>query len=229
MFGSVASMNTSLLDRAAPGSATPIAVELGGWQASLLGGGEPAFDATFPGIERHGLAHGAWVDHHPGWLAGADVLFERVVAQAPWGRRTVEMYGERVIEPRLTARFGADDPPAGLELLTEVGAALSARYAVGFVSIGCNLYRDGRDSVAWHGDRIARDRPTATIAIVSLGERRPFRLRPRGGGRSVGFELGRGDLLVMGGTCQRTWQHTVPKVADTGPRISVTYRHRYDG
>ncbi|MBW3663844.1 MAG: alpha-ketoglutarate-dependent dioxygenase AlkB [Actinobacteria bacterium] len=165
----------------------------------------------------------------PGWLAGSDVLFERVLARAPWDRRTVEMYGERVIEPRLTARFPVSDPPTELHVLSKVGAALSARYAVGFVSIGCNLYRDGRDSVAWHGDRIGRDRPTATIAIVSLGERRPFRLRPRGGGRSVGFELGRGDLLVMGGTCQRTWQHTVPKVSDTGPRISVTYRHRYDG
>jgi alkylated DNA repair dioxygenase AlkB len=207
----------------------PAGVELGGWQASLLGGGEPAFDATFPGIERHRLAHGAWVDHSPGWLAGSDSVFERVLARAPWGRRAVEMYGERVIEPRLTARFPVSDPPVDLHVLSDVGAALSHRYAVGFASIGCNLYRDGHDSVAWHGDRIARDRPTATIAIVSLGERRPFRLRPRGGGRSVGFELGRGDLLVMGGTCQRTWQHTVPKVAEAGPRISVTYRHHYDG
>jgi alkylated DNA repair dioxygenase AlkB len=113
-------------------------------------------------------------------------------------------------------------------VLAEVAAALTERYGVAFASVGCNLYRDGRDSVAWHGDRVARDLPEATIAIVSLGAHRPFKLRPRGGGPSIDHRLGRGDLLVMGGSCQRTWQHTVPKVAVAeGPRISVTFRHAY--
>ncbi len=62
------------------------------------------------------------------------------------------------------------------------------------------------------------------MAIVSIGERRPFRLRPKGGGPSIGYDLGRGDLLVMGGTCQRTWDHGVPKVARAGPRMSLTFR-----
>ena len=78
--------------------------------------------------------------------------------------------------------------------------------------------------MAWHGDRVARDRLTGLVAIVSVGERRPFRLRPKGGGPAIGYELGRGDLLVMGGTCQRTWDHAVPKVAKAGPRISLTFR-----
>jgi alkylated DNA repair dioxygenase AlkB len=106
--------------------------------------------------------------------------------------------------------------------------ALSERYEVEFTSVRANLYRDGRDSVAWHGDRVARDLPNAFVAIVSLGGRRRFLLRPKGGGRSVRFDPGPGDLLVMGGSCQRDWQHTVPKVAAAQPRISLTFRHAYE-
>src|SRR5215210_4677952 len=106
----------------------------------------------------------------------------------------------------------------------QVTAFLSERYGGTYESCWLNLYRDGRDSVAWHGDRVAREMETALVAIVSIGERRPFRLRPKGGGPSIGFELGRGDLLVMGGSCQRTWDHGVPKVARTGPRMSLTFR-----
>lgn len=199
------------------------------WQASLLAAVEaPAFDADFRGTERRELAHGAWVDHQAGWLDGADELFARVLELAPWGQRTERMYGEHVLQPRLTASWHVDDLPVDVAILGDVGAALTERYGVRLENIGINLYRDGHDSVAWHGDRIARDLPTATIAILSLGHRRPLRLRPRDGGPSLGFELGRGDLFVMGGSCQRTWKHTVPKVARALPRISVTYRHRYD-
>ena len=106
--------------------------------------------------------------------------------------------------------------------------ALSDRYEIEFRAIGANWYRDGRDSVAWHGDRVARTLPEATIAIVSLGGPRRFLLRPKGGGSSVKLELGSGDLLAMGGSCQRTWQHSVPKVTRAAPRISLTFRHLYD-
>ena len=103
------------------------------------------------------------------------------------------------------------------------------RSAVGtadrFDSIGCNYYRTGADSVAWHADRIRFYQEDPIVAIVSVGAPRPFLLRPRGGGRSRSFLLGQGDLLVMGGACQHDWEHTVPKVASAGPRISITYRH----
>jgi alkylated DNA repair dioxygenase AlkB len=108
-----------------------------------------------------------------------------------------------------------------------MGALLGERYGVGFTRIGANLYRDGADSVAWHGDRVARELPTATVALVSLGAVRPFRLRPAGGGTGPGFLPGPGDLLVMGGSCQRTWQHAVPKVRAAAPRISVQFRHAH--
>jgi alkylated DNA repair dioxygenase AlkB len=103
---------------------------------------------------------------------------------------------------------------------------LSERYRVELDSMGMNLYRDGRDSVAWHGDRIAREIEKPIVALVSLGHPRKFLLRPKGGGRSRPFELGRGDLLVTGGRTQRLWQHSVPKVATVaGPRISLAFRH----
>jgi alkylated DNA repair dioxygenase AlkB len=135
------------------------------------------------------------------------------------------MYDRVVAEPRLRAS-GVDVeqlPP----IVDDMRAALSERFDTDFISLGCNLYRDGRDSVAWHGDRIARDLPEAVIAIVSLGGNRKFLLRPKGGGKSVRFDLATGDLLVMGGSCQRTWDHSVPKVALAEPRLSITFRHAY--
>ncbi len=198
-------------------------------QTSLLGGADvPTFDASFEGVQRHPLERGAWVDHLPAWLDGSDRVFSDAVEHAPWDQRIVRMYGELVTQPRLTAPWRVDEVPDELEYLREIAAALSDRYDVAFTSVGCNLYRDGSDSVAWHGDRVARELPRSTIAIVSVGHRRPFKLRPRGGGPSLGFRLGRGDLMVMGGSCQRTWDHTVPKVARAeGPRISITFRHEY--
>jgi alkylated DNA repair dioxygenase AlkB len=197
------------------------------WQGSLLGAEAPGYDPSFGGVRRRQLAHGAWVDHAPGWLSGADEVLATALEVLGWGQRTERMYGEALLQPRLTASMPVERIPGELAVLREAGEVLSARYAVRFTSLGANLYRHGRDSVAWHGDRVARERPTATIAIVSVGEPRPFRLRPRDGGASVGYALGHGDLLVMGGTCQRTWKHAVPKVAAAGPRISLTFRHPY--
>ncbi len=104
-----------------------------------------------------------------------------------------------------------------------MGRCLGQRYGVVFDSVGFNLYRDGRGSVAWHGDKIVKA-IAEPILPVSLGEPRRFLLRPKGGGSSQRFDLGRGDLLVTGGTTQRTWEHAVPKVARAGPpRISVAF------
>ena len=103
---------------------------------------------------------------------------------------------------------------------------LSERYCVEFDTAGLNLYRDGSDSVAWHGDRIESRAQEPVVAIVSLGNPRPFRMRPRGGGRSATWVLQPGDLFVMGGACQQHFDHSVPKIRTCGPRISVTFRHR---
>ncbi|MFN2556765.1 MAG: alpha-ketoglutarate-dependent dioxygenase AlkB [Nitriliruptorales bacterium] len=212
------------------------------WQPSLFDLGTVKFDHTFSHLTRRDLDSEAWIDYVPAWVQGAGTLFEEVLAVTAWSSRVVHMYERKVPEPRLTARWqvgpAAEEPMevgrhseegvAPLPVIKEMADVLGRRYGVRFTSVGCNLYRDGRDSVAWHGDRIARDLPQATIAIVSLGEPRAFRLRPKGGGRSVGYRVGGGDLLVMGGSCQRTWDHAVPKVRSAGPRISITFRHAYD-
>jgi alkylated DNA repair dioxygenase AlkB len=200
------------------------------WQPSLFGGGGATFDPAFGGLVRRELAEGAWVDHVPGWGQGADALFDRLLETTPWKGREVRMYDRVVPEPRVTHRWHLADGEAAApptELL-EMAQALSARYGVTFTQIGANLYRDGQDSVAWHGDRVARELPEATVALISLGEPRPFKLRPKGGGPSIGYLPDRGDLLVMGGSCQRTWDHAVPKVRRAGPRMSVQFRHVYD-
>jgi alkylated DNA repair dioxygenase AlkB len=197
------------------------------WQPSLFATGEVGFDASFSALERRLLDADAWLDYQPGWVLGADELFDQVMALTPWQQRTMWMYEQRVAEPRLTHRWRLPDAPPPLPILTEMAEALTRHYGVAFTQIGTNLYRDGRDSVAWHGDRIARELPSAMVALISLGEPRLFKLRPKGGGTSISCLPQRGDLMVMGGSCQRTWDHTVPKVRRAGPRMSVQFRHIY--
>jgi alkylated DNA repair dioxygenase AlkB len=132
------------------------------------------------------------------------------------------MYDKIVDVPRLLAAVRPDD--AGQPLLGEMRDALSARYGEQFVHTTAALYRDGRDSVAMHGDTTARNMLEAVVATVSLGEPRRFAMRSVEGGDSFSLMLGRGDLVVMGGTCQRTWRHGVPKAASAGPRIAVMFR-----
>jgi alkylated DNA repair dioxygenase AlkB len=194
------------------------------WQQSLFGSSDPVPDAS-PVTRRH-LAEGAWLDHAPGWLAGSDVVFLELLDSAPWRQKERRMYDGMVEEPRLTAWWSLSKSAAGLPgIVLDIRDLLAARYGKPFSSVGCNLYRDGRDSVAWHGDTVRRKQAEPVVAILSLGEPRKLLLRPTGGGRSIRYDLGAGDLFVMGGTCQHTWQHAVPKVASAGPRISVTYRH----
>jgi alkylated DNA repair dioxygenase AlkB len=197
------------------------------WQASLFGFDDPSFDPALPGLERTWLDGSSWVDHAPRWLQGSDQVFAELVARLAWRQRRVPMYGRMLDEPRLTwwwrEQPGGEGVP--LALLDEMRRLLSSRYEVDFDSIGCNLYRDGRDSVAWHGDRMRHQQSDPLVAIVSIGAPRPFLIRPRGGGPSHAYLLGQGDLLVMGGACQHDWEHTVPKVAAAGPRLSITYRH----
>lgn len=198
------------------------------WQASLFDDDGPvAVDASFATLSRLQLDEESWVDYAPGWLTGSDGVLADLLASGRWEQREVWMYERRVLEPRLTAGWSAEiegpEVPASLRL---IAAAVSQRYSVEFDRIWVNLYRDGRDSVAWHRDRNHRTHRNPIVATVSLGAPRAFRLRPRGGRTAHEFSPGQGDLLVMGGACQHRWEHTVPKSsAAVGPRISVTLRH----
>jgi alkylated DNA repair dioxygenase AlkB len=199
-------------------------------QESLLDvAGEPALGSLGASVQRIALTRGAWVDLRPGWLEGSAATFGALVEAVPWRAERRHMYDRVVDVPRLLCFYGVGEPlpdPA----LTAARQALNAHYEAGlgepFRTAGLCLYRDGRDSVAWHGDTIGRgSREDTMVAILSLGAPRAFLLRPRGGGPSRRYEIGHGDLLVMGGSCQRTWEHAVPKTAQSvGPRISVQFR-----
>ncbi|MEH0845808.1 alpha-ketoglutarate-dependent dioxygenase AlkB [Micromonospora sp. CPCC 205711] len=181
------------------------------------------------GLRRHVLSRGAWVDHLPGWVQGSDAVLDTLLAEVPWRAERRTMYDTEVDVPRLLCWY-AGGRPLPHPVLTEARAALTRHYAAElgepFVTAGMCLYRDGRDSVAWHGDTQGRSAHTDTmVAIVSFGSPRQLLLRPRGGGDSRRFALGHGDLVVMGGSCQRTWEHAVPKTArPVGPRVSVQFR-----
>ncbi|MGW0337978.1 alpha-ketoglutarate-dependent dioxygenase AlkB [Streptomyces sp. NPDC003011] len=181
------------------------------------------------GIRRTGLGLGAWIDVLPGWLSGSDVLFEQLAADVPWRAERRKMYDQVVDVPRLLAFYGAGDTLPH-PLLAEARDALGAHYAEElrepFTTAGLCYYRDGRDSVAWHGDRIGRGAHEDTmVAILSVGTPRDLLLRPARGGDTIRRPLGHGDLIVMGGSCQRTWEHSIPKTARAaGPRISIQFR-----
>jgi alkylated DNA repair dioxygenase AlkB len=232
------------------------------WQPSLLGSGPIEPDRSFRSLRRLQLDDRSWVDYAPGWLDGADELFDELLRIGSWQQREVWMYKRKVREPRLTAGWHTGrervrswsrqdvaaalrevdaEPPGDLvpgadtgtglsalpPPLREIATVLSARYGVDFDSVWVNLYRDGSDSVAWHGDRNAKILTNPMVVTVSLGARRRFLLREKGTTRTVHqLEPGLGDLVVMGGACQHEWEHTVPKTRrPVGPRMSVTIRH----
>lgn len=183
-------------------------------------------------VRRAPLGQGAWIDVRPHWVSGADALFERLTRVVPWHAERRHMYDRVVDVPRLL-KFYDEDEELPDRVLDEARDALNAHYGeeLGerFRTAGMCLYRDGRDSVAWHGDTIGRGSTEDTmVAIISVGTPRPLLLRPRGGGGpALRHDLGHGDLLVMGGSCQRTWEHAVPKSSRVaGARISIQFRPR---
>jgi alkylated DNA repair dioxygenase AlkB len=182
-------------------------------------------------VTRTVLTRGAWVDVLPGWLTGADTLFEKLVAEVTWRAERRQMYDQVVDVPRLLSFYDESEPLPD-QVLVSARTALTSYYAdelrEPFRTAGLCYYRDGRDSVAWHGDTIGRGRREDTmVAIVSIGAPRTLALRPRDGGDIVRHALGHGDLIVMGGSCQRTWEHAIPKTTrPVGPRISIQFRPR---
>ncbi len=192
-------------------------------QTSLFGGGEPDFDPLLTGIERTELAAGAWVEYLPNWLEGEQTLCDRITAATAWQTSQRPMYDRIVDVPRLTASLPRDGPMP--PTLGSISRLLTERYGEPCRRVALARYRDGRDSVAPHGDQIARNLQTTVMATVSCGARRRFLLSPVDGGESVSFDLGQGDLLVMGGTIQRTWRHAIPKTTrPVGPRLCIMFR-----
>ncbi len=184
-------------------------------------------------VERIALDESAWVDLCTGFVPDAARHFQALHDGTPWLRNEVLRYDRYVPEQRLGAGLRADADP----MLRQTGMHLRSRYGESFTGVGALLYRDGDDFQGLHSDREMRWLDDTLIAIVVLGARRPFVLRPRGPRADVGERVpagtgpddvllrpGDGDLLVMGGTCQRGWLHGVPKAPGAEGRISLTWR-----
>ena len=192
--------------------------------------------ALFEHTERRLLSDGAWLDVSSGWLRDRaarrddDTLFDELVATTPWRAERRPMYDRVVDVPRLLSfhdlSVEAPPHPRIADLRDRLNDAYGDELGEPFTTAGLCLYRDCNDSVAWHGDKIGRGLKEDTmVAIVSLGGTRVFALRPKGGGASLRLPQAHGDLLVMGGSCQRTWEHSVPKTSNPcGPRISIQFR-----
>lgn len=194
------------------------------WQESLFGS-PPRPRLSFDGVRHEPLDDRSWIDVVECWVSDHATLFEQLRREAPWAQRSRKMWENDVLEPRLVAvyRDVAELPP----YLEELRSSLSERYGVTIDSCLVNLYRDGQDAVAWHGDTVRKLMPTPLVFTVSLGARRRFLLRPAKGGPVVRTYLpGEGDLIVMGGRTQHEWHHTVPRDKRvSGARMSVTFRH----
>jgi len=193
-------------------------------------------DSLFEHTERRQLGDGAFIEMRAGWLSGdpsvEEGLLEALLSTVPWRAERRSMYDRVVDVPRLVSfhDLTVDEPPhpAVARLRRRLNDIYAGELGEPFTTVGLCCYRDGSDSVAWHGDTIGRSSSEDTmVAIVSLGATRTFALRPRGGGASLRLPQAHGDLLVMGGSCQRTWEHAVPKTsAPTGPRVSMQFRPR---
>lgn len=189
-------------------------------QGSLFGCGPAALAPGAP-WRREFLDECCWVDRCATLVLGADDLLAELVAAVPLQHRRRLMYGAWVDEPRLS---GPLDPRA-VPIVSELSRALSVRYRDHLGACWVNYYRDGADSVAWHGDRIGDSAVDPLVAIVSLGGPRRLALRPKGKGKSTSYVLHSGDALVMGGACQHHFEHAIPKTAHAPPRMSLTFRN----
>lgn len=185
------------------------------------------------------LSEGAWLHHFPQFFTEkeADALLQTLSHNTPWEQSTIVIAGVLRQIPRLNAWHGdvhCDYHYSGTQLtlnpwtteLTRIKAALEAATHTRYNSVLLNLYRDGKDSVSWHADDEKALTPAAPISSLSLGATRTFQLRHRQSKQRFNLELLHGDLLVMGGNIQQTWQHQIPKQHHvTSPRINLTFRH----
>jgi 2OG-Fe(II) oxygenase superfamily len=201
-------------------------IPLGTTQLGLFTSDEMMVDPTFAAAHRIQLDATSWVEHIPGWLIGSEQLLAALVTSAGWEQRDRWMVNRMVVEPRLTAEY-TDLADAPEPMLHTAAAALSNHYGVPYDGLWLNFYRDHRDSTGWHGDWPTCKRDECIVPVLSLGATRRFLLKPRQGGRSIVLTPAGGDLIVMGGRCQRDWRHSVPKqAAPAGARVSVNFSSR---
>jgi alkylated DNA repair dioxygenase AlkB len=191
-------------------------------QYSIFDANSAGFDDSLNALEHMSLPPGAWIDACPNWLGGHMRLFHELIHVVSWRHQQRMMYERMVMVPRLVASAPTDGWAGSI--ISEMAECLSSHYDRRISRASLAYYRNGNDSVAMHGDRVGDRKQDSIIAIVSIGAPRRFLLKSNTDERSHKFDLGWGDLLVMGGDCQATWQHGVPKRGHADPRISIQFR-----
>jgi alkylated DNA repair dioxygenase AlkB len=189
-------------------------------------------------VKRTRLPDDAWIDYTPQWVppTRAQSLKAELIETLAWEQRPIVVFGRSILQPRFICWAGEipykysgqvleERPLEGL--LADLNAQVSAAVGIPFNHVLLNRYRNGADHMGWHADderELGRD---PVIAAISLGAKRRFYLhRKKNKGQKRRFKLGDGSLLVMGGTCQHTWRHCVPKMAGLeGERINLTFRY----
>lgn len=176
-------------------------------------------------------ANAVIIDH---WLsaARAGALFDLLRAEKEWRQETLMLAGRRVAEPRLSIGYGTPYRYSGVQrkshrmphILLDLLASVSAETGARFNQALVQLYRDGEDSIAWHADDEEELGANPTIAAVSLGGVRRFTFRSKVAHGSIPIDLTDGSLLVMSGSTQALYEHSIPKVKRAAPRISITFR-----
>lgn len=179
------------------------------------------------------------LEYYPGFVSVPEsgMLMKQWIDEVPWREQSMRMYGKDVLAPRLMAWFGDTDkaytfsgtrfePFAWTPELSDLKRGIEERTGFTFNSVLLNYYRNGNDSVAWHGDNEHELGQNPVIASVSLGQERRFEFRCRADhNRKYGLTLENGSLLIMKGDLQHTWEHRVPKSkTQHGPRVNLTFR-----
>jgi alkylated DNA repair dioxygenase AlkB len=167
----------------------------------------------------------------------ADSYLSAIVGSSRWRQDHIKIFGRSVLQPRLTAWMGdrgASYRYSGLlmtpepwsEAVLQIKSAIEKALGLKFNSALLNYYRTGFDSMGWHRDNEPELGKDPTIASVSLGDLRIFKMRHYfNKSLGVDIELGHGDLLVMAGVMQSNWEHCLPKTRrPKGPRVNITFR-----
>lgn len=169
-------------------------------------------------------------------LRESDLLFEQLKSALTWQEEAIFIYGKQCKAPRLMCWYGDSgacyrysgvyhQPLPWTDELMIIKKKVQSYCHSSFNSVLANLYRNGRDSTGCHADDEKELGQNPVIASLSLGDERLFKLHHKKRKESLDIYLGHGDLLVMAGTLQHHWVHSIPKTTKLkGPRINLTFR-----
>ena len=176
------------------------------------------------------------MEYTPGFLSKTegDELLQSLLETAPWQQHTIMMYDKEVLQPLMSAWYGdrriqdegkREAHPWTPELL-RLKEKIEAFTGIAFNGVLLNLYRNGKDSVAWHSDKDTLPGLKTEIASISIGQERDFDFRSKANYRlHYSIRLQHGSLLLMKGDLQRFWEHRIAKsTAPIGPLINLTFR-----